>query len=252
MKPSSEIIARIEGNGLRFSLDKSLSSRKYSNAETRDIEKTWQDRVNSTDANIFDGAIFSLEGMKSLSDGLNITCSLTSYKYYVGTRNPNKVISRADPIGTIIVPVTADGYVPVGMRSESAEANPGKYFTFGGYFDPIYDTDDGGTPDITKCIRRELHEELGCTITVDDIALLGVIYDNVFCHPEVCAMVHLKETSSDLLRMNWMEELQSLEYLGISDRVIVSHIKEEMMAPALGSALTLANEHLSSGLSRLG
>ena len=247
-KPSSEIVARIAENKLSFRLDKARSSRKYSDAETLEIEKIWQDRVNNTDANIFDGAIFSLEEMKCLDDGLDITCSLTSYKYYVGTRDPNVAISRVDPIGTIIVPITSDGYVPVGMRSGSAEANPGKYFTFGGYFDPTDDTDVNGVPDITKCVQRELHEELGCTITVDDISLLGVIYDNVFCHPEVCALVRLKEKSSDLLKMNWMEELQSLEYLDARDRGIVSHVNEELMAPALGSALVLANEHLASEL----
>lgn len=145
----------------------------------------------------------------------------TDYRDYVGTRGPDGDGPRADPIGTVVIPVTSDGFIPIGTRSRTAEVNPGRYFTFGGFFDRGLDLCPvTGRPDIFSCIQREIREELGIGISDAELRCLGVVYDLVHPHPEVCFMANISQTAEELYGSHWRAELDSMTMLrldGISE-----------------------------------
>lgn len=220
---------------------------RYSPDDLAHIEETWNRRreeVQQKGGSIFDAPIVSLLSLDNRGPSLHLTCGTTSYRHYVGTRNPKVDITRADPIGSIVVPLSKDGYIPIGRRSRSAEANPGRLFTFGGYFDPREDFDESGKLDVKICIGREVKEELGCQIDQNKIKLLGLIYDHVFCPPEVVALAPVDVEGNQFRTMSWQAELESLELIVASQLVQFVADRESDLTPALKTALLLAADHI--------
>lgn len=225
---------------------------RYTEHELAQIEEIWSKRkqdVVQKGGNIFDAPIIALTSLVADKENLLITCGLTSYRHYVGTRNPEIDITRADPIGSIVIPISADGYIPIGRRSQSAEANPGKLFTFGGFFDPKEDLDQRGEPDIKACISREIEEELGCQIARRDICLLGLIYDDIFCHPEVVALASIDGRGDQIRAMGWQAELDLLDLVHASELDQFVGDRAADITPPFKSALYLASNELKRNAS---
>jgi hypothetical protein len=192
-----------------------------------DYAKQIQERIDAARARASAGrqmfrndSIFRLSRAYTTSsnDGEMQAClelGLTSYFDYAGTRgNVNEVTKNdfADPIGSVIILVTSDGLLPFGRRAKKVEVNPGRIFSFGGFFDPSMDKDARGLPDLFSCFRRELHEELGLNFDKVEINFLGLIYDMVHPHPEAFALAIPSDMTAAIVKSsNWREELDDIE-----------------------------------------
>jgi len=80
--------------------------------------------------------LFRLKGLKKIEGQTPETVVLeladTQYKTYASLKNED-VACMPDPIGTHIILITSDGYIPFVKRSDSVEVNKNKIFTFGGF-----------------------------------------------------------------------------------------------------------------------
>jgi 8-oxo-dGTP pyrophosphatase MutT (NUDIX family) len=124
---------------------------------------------------------------------------------------------RSDPIGTSAIVLTNDGYIPLGRRALSLDVNPGRIFTFGGFFDSLLDRGASLRPDLFACFRREFEEETGLSLGSSNMDLLGIVYDNVHPHPEAVAMIQPATIGAkDILDCRWQEELESLEVVHLT------------------------------------
>ena len=103
------------------------------------IRSSWKSRTEQAareGLSIYNSKIVRLIHFHSAIDGsVALVVGPTDYRDYVATRDPSLSIQRANPVGTCVIPITRDGFVPLGRRSASSEVNAGKYFTFGGFFD---------------------------------------------------------------------------------------------------------------------
>jgi 8-oxo-dGTP pyrophosphatase MutT (NUDIX family) len=137
-----------------------------------------------------DGPMLGLAAiLEGTSTGLRLAVRPTSYSQYLATRSPSFTathpgMSRANPLGTTIIVLTADGMVVVTRRSMSADQNPGMTYFVGGYVEPVANADVASV--IGATMTREVTEELG--IKCSNVIVLGVANDPIFCHPEVCAV----------------------------------------------------------------
>ena len=214
---------KILASGL-FSADQVIQthdSRQWADQFTAEhehqINATWTSalsKAKSTGRNLFDAPLFRL-GQCAVTDGkLALRYGDTTYRAYVATRNPDVDLPRADPIGTLVIPVTSDGYIPIGRRSASADVNPGRFFTFGGFFDRNCDFAPGtNSPDIFTCISREVREELGIDVNASAFRCLGVIYDLRHLHPELSFTVNLEVEKARIEASGWRSELADLSFI---------------------------------------
>lgn len=207
------------------------------------IEKTWEDKKaesKKNHTNLFNSNLFRLDKLEHSSSNTIMHLSNTSYKAYVGTRDYSYQGFRSNAIGTAILPILSDGYIPLGLRSMDADANPGKFFTFGGFFENPNDINTKtGCPCIFKCALRELEEELATSFKGMNLTGLGVVYDNVLCHPEVSFLAEMPMTRDEVKKLNWSIELSSLIFIHISEisNLISSRYLE--IAPSLIGGLKL-------------
>ncbi len=201
---------------------------QLSESESAFVESVWQKAIQhayENDRELYNSSLFKLNQVAVTEQEGNPCLTLhignTDYRHYVAARHSeaNKyLLTPADPIGTSVILVTSDGYVPVGLRSLRMEVNPGRYFTFGGFFDRALDVDmSTGMPDIFACLRRELREELDIDVPMQDLRILGVVYDNRHPHPEVCATVHIKQNKAEIEEAHWNAELSELYMLPLSE-----------------------------------
>lgn len=184
-----------------------------------------RERAASNGQVFFDSPIYRLASVIELSmDGQpswKVKIGRTSYFEYVGTRAQPYVGSiepYANPIGTGIIGVTTDGYVPLGRRAHHLEVNPGRIFSFGGFFEVGTDVSDTGVPCVYSCIRRELEEELGVSVGAADVRLQAIVYDLKHPHPEIVASVFLRDCDRERVKRSpWGAELSSLEFVHLDE-----------------------------------
>jgi 8-oxo-dGTP pyrophosphatase MutT (NUDIX family) len=161
---------------------------------------------------LYDAGLFRLSRLSVEGNQIQLDYGQTCYRDYAMTRAD---CARApwsgnpDPIGTAIIAVTADGAVPLGRRRASADVNPGRFFTFGGFFD-LDDLDETGTPDVFACAAREWREETGQAISMDALRLISVVYDRVHPHPEIAFCARTQSTRHDIETGGWGDELADL------------------------------------------
>lgn len=207
------------------------------------IEKIWGNKKNASKNNnttLFNSNLFRLDRLETSHSNTVMHLSNTSYKDYVGTRDPSYQGFRSNAIGTAILPILSDGHIPLGRRSMNADANPGKLFTFGGFFENPNDINGKtGCPCIFKCALRELEEELATSFKKIKLTGLGVVYDNTLCHPEVSFLAEIPMTRDEIKNLNWNIELSSLIFIRPSEisNLIFSHYSE--ITPTLIGGLKL-------------
>lgn len=172
----------------------------------------------------FNSELFRLGQIESVVTGARagvvFRLGSTSYFDYVATRTlPHEGNNDrfANPLGTGIILVTSDGFIPFGRRSPDLDVNSGRLFSFGGFFDPAVDVSADGTPDLFGCFLRELYEETGISVERHSVSLLGVIYDHLHPHPEAIALATPAQVSaSDIRQCKWNEELADLDLIHVS------------------------------------
>ncbi len=161
---------------------------------------------------LFDAGLFRLSGLSVEGDRIHLDYGETCYRDYAMTRAvcPRTPWSdNPDPIGSALIAVTADGAVPLGRRSAAADVNPGRFFTFGGFFD-LNDVDAAGVPDVFGCAAREWREETGHEIAPDALRLISVVYDLVHPHPEIAFCARTGSTRREIETGAWGSELGDL------------------------------------------
>ncbi|WP_310621898.1 hypothetical protein [Flexibacterium corallicola] len=223
---------------------------KYSASQSETIDREWRVREEtavSEGRHLYNSSIFRLSAFNEGSDGqLVLELGLTDYREYVATRSSEKVIPRANPIGTCIIPVTTDGYIPVGRRSQFAEVNPGKYFSFGGFFDAELDI-LRNRPNVFSCIRREVREELGLELNHTEIQLIAIIKDLANIHPELAFHAEIGVSCEEVRALDWSSELSDLTFVHVTDIMKFLDRSREEMTPTFIGALQvfMANSSLA-------
>ncbi|MBB5020410.1 hypothetical protein HNQ59_003729 [Chitinivorax tropicus] len=185
------------------------------------IKKCWEEaRLNSKRNGrlLFSSEIFRLADAAVDGEILSLYFGNTDYKDYYATRLASDIGSMAsNPLGSVVIPLTCDGYIPLARRSMTVDANPGKYFTFGGFFDRSLDWDEVGQPDIFGFIYRELQEEMG-DLKVNNLYIKGVIYDCILPHPEIIAIAELSDSKEEMKSKNMTsDEFENVQFIHVSD-----------------------------------
>lgn len=126
--------------------------------------------------------------------------------------------------------------MPLGRRSRSADVNPGRFFTFGGFFDPD-DVDGNGNVDIFQCAARGWREETGLAISPQDLTLISVVYDLVYPHPEIGFFAKVDQSLDEIRDSDWASELDELTLIPEADLVQFAHAHAEEFVDSLLEAI---------------
>ncbi len=177
----------------------------------------WRERQKfATENNIrfYDGALYRLNHL--YLDGKNVKLELgnCSYRDYVVTRTRNISDSNdqpvfADPLAICSAVITSDDKILIGKRV-GVDGSIDKLHVVGGFVERTMD-DNNHNPSPFHAISREINEEVGVDIPVDDILCLGIVYVETLPHPEMCfyarterSYEHIsKLTPRDLEVENW-------------------------------------------------
>ncbi|HRC84140.1 MAG TPA: NUDIX domain-containing protein [Thermoanaerobaculia bacterium] len=216
-----QVLVHYDPDGLNRTLSPALALR---------IEEQWRQaelRARTLGRDLFNSPLFRLAEIRTGShSSLSLGLGDTDYREYLESRAHPHETPRADPLGTAVIVFTTDGLVPVGKRSQRVEVNPGRYFTFGGFFDRGLDWRAGGNePSLFGCARRELEEELGIQVPEQDLRLLGIIYDQRHPHPEACFLAPAGKTGVELLASRDAEEISDLLLVPLAG--LASFLEEE-------------------------
>ncbi len=180
---------------------------------------------------LFDGSLFRLMQAESRADEmLHIVVGDTSYKEYIVTRVPEfaQALARqelSNPLSVCSVIETSDGCILIEKR-QGTDVYNGRYHVIGGFMERGLDIIEH-LPDPFGAIKREIREETG--IQISDIRgqyCLGVVYDTVMPHPELCFVTLLTIPLSEVLTRepedNEVKQLLSLNVTAESLKEFIS------------------------------
>jgi len=220
------------------------------------IEESWPVALQEAEkrhVNIFNGMLFRLKNMTVTScNMLRLELGDTSYKEYVATRAERFYRSRqsdvlANPLGICIAIGTREGTIIIEKRGK-VDVYSGKYHVIGGFMDRSQDFRNG-MPDPFQAIAREVKEEVGLKLESDAIQLVGMVYDLVTPHPEMCfcAESNLPSTEITDIFLNCEKdcEVDNLEYIDASEDKLAMFIQSQRsLTSVTGQAcLTLYGKH---------
>lgn len=181
-----------------------------SDSQKRIADHIWTEKKTESDKSgtiLYNGSLFNMIKLNnnSLSNTLSITLSACTYKDYVATRTRNIVDASnrplfADPLAICSAVITTDNKILIGKRS-GVDGSLGKYHVVGGFIEETRDDLDG-IPSPFDAMKREIYEEVKIDIDIDNITCLGIIYDNIAPHPEMC-FYSLSDMSYDkIIKLN--------------------------------------------------
>jgi len=170
------------------------------------IENKWDFKLNELREKgviIFNGKLFRLSNCRIVQNKLEIELGNTDYKEYVATRmedfyNYHSLNNLANPLAVCIAMISSDKKIVVEKR-EGVDVYSGRYHVIGGFIDRDIDFKLNLTPCPFKAIKREVKEETGVDLEDSVIYSLGVVYDLVSPHPEMCFLVNLSISSKEIL-----------------------------------------------------
>ncbi len=199
-----------------------------------ELERLWHEKLALAEKQaflLFDGKLFRWIYVEERNDRtLRVKLGDTSYKEYVATRTPefSQQLTReelSNPLSVCSVIETLDGYILLEKR-EGTDAHNGRFHVIGGFMERGKD-DEGHTPDAFGAMNREMHEETG--ILEQDIReqyCLGMVYDTLVPHPELCFVTRLNIPLTTLSKRkpedNEVKELRML-------RVTAATLKESIL-----------------------
>ena len=199
------------------------------------MEQLWHDKLAQAKEKhfpLFDGQLFRLMYAEERENStLRIKLGDTSYKEYVATRTQelSQQLTRdelSNPLSVCSVIETLDSYILL-ERRQGTDVHDGRIHVIGGFMERGKDN-AGHPPDPFAAMNREMREETG--IQEKDIReqyCLGVVYDTLVPHPELCFVTRLNIPLTTLSKRkpedNEVKELQML-------RVNATTLKESIQA----------------------
>ncbi|GAC1588203.1 MAG: hypothetical protein NVS4B1_32170 [Ktedonobacteraceae bacterium] len=199
-----------------------------------DMEHLWHDKLalaKSRGFPLFDGPLFRLMYAEERDDRtLRVKLGDTSYKEYVATRTPefSRQLTRdelSNPLSVCSVIETLDGYILLEKR-QGTDVHDGRFHVIGGFMERGKDN-EGHAPNPFAAMNREMREETG--IQERDIReqyCLGMVYDTLVPHPELCFVTRLHIPLTTLSKRkpedNEVKELRML-------RVNATTLKESIL-----------------------
>jgi 8-oxo-dGTP pyrophosphatase MutT (NUDIX family) len=161
------------------------------------IESAWAQAVARLGTRLFDGPMCRLEGMTATREHLELRCSVTSYRVFLGTNLQNPWLAErfgpdvlANPIGVSCLPRTRDGKLLLGRRSDSVAYYPHRLHPIAGSMEP------GAHP--FDEVQRELVEELRLDPgEIERVCCIGMVEDPAIRHPELIFLANLAGNWSD-------------------------------------------------------
>lgn len=220
------------------------SSMPSTPAVRADIEREWRtqrQRARETIMSLFSGRLFRLCGHRVDGAGdLHLTLGRTTYKQYVGTRAPGFYGTRpraalANPLGVCATITTGDGGIVLSRRW-GVDLGNGRYDVIGGFLERGKDMDPFAG------MAREIEEEVGLTVSSSDLRCLGLIYDCLHPHYDLCFAVRTALSFAELARLQPVErEVSYLQRLGDSAESLSTFLatQRERLVPTGAACLTL-------------
>ncbi|GAC1394272.1 MAG: hypothetical protein NVS4B11_08010 [Ktedonobacteraceae bacterium] len=207
-------------------------------AEMRtEMERIWHNNLLLAQEHafpLFDGKLFRFMYAEERTDRtLRVKLGDTSYKEYVTTRTPEFVqqLTRAgvsNPLSVCSVIETLDGFILLEKR-QGTDVHEGRFHVIGGFMEREKDhkDDEAHTPDPFGAMNREMREETG--IQERDIReqyCLGMVYDTLVPHPELCFVTRLNIPLPTLSKRKPEDtEVKELRML----RVTAASLKESIL-----------------------
>lgn len=220
------------------------------------IEEIWSAAVREAKkrhVNIFNGNLFRLKNVTAMSDNvLMLELGDTNYKEYVATRSDKSWNSRqpnclANPLATCIAIGTSDGKVIIEKRGR-VDVYSGQYHVIGGFMNRPQDLHNG-IPDPFKAIAREVKEEVGLTLRSDIIQMVGIVYDRITPHSEICFCAESSLSSKEIVDIFANSEkdceVDKLEFIDVSENKLAKFIlsQQRLIAVTGQACLTLYGKH---------
>ena len=208
------------------------------------IEREWRRkrrRAQRDGVPLYSGRLFRVCGYAlDHAGGLYLKLGDTSYKEYAGTRVPGFFQGRprealANPLAVCAAIVTSDSSVVIARR-RNVDVAAGQYHVVGGF------VERGKDGDPFAAMAREIHEELGLTIAPDSLLCLGLIYDCLHPHYELCFSARIDLAFAELARLRPAEvEMSALERIADSPEALRAFLTAQhgVMSPTGEGCLEL-------------
>lgn len=172
------------------------------------IDHTWEAEValaQEFDRTLFNGALARLVRFEVHDSALVLRCGPTCYRDFLGTNVHNATrVAAVNPyalsnaLGVSALIAASDGWLALGRRSDRVATMPGWLHAFGGMVDA---TTEGGAVriDAFAAVLREIDEELGVSHDeVDDIRVIGLVFDREIRQPELLFRADVRLTRDEL------------------------------------------------------
>ncbi len=167
------------------------------------IDQSWAQAMGKQGVHLFDGPMCRLEDVVMDAHTLELRLSTTSYRIFMGTngRHPEWADTygpqvMANPVGTSVALLAADGRLVFGRRSQRVALYPGFAHPFGGTMEPAT---DGAAPDLLGEMRRELAEEVGVSgEALADLRVIALMEDLQLRQPELVYAARTTLTSAEV------------------------------------------------------
>lgn len=175
-----------------FHLNYQATDLAYPAGAEQQIQRLWEEALSrkQPDTLLFNGKLFNVNALKVEAQSVQLGLCNTNYQQYLATRQqsfrqryPNAPL--ANPLAVCIALTTNDHYILV-ERRQHTDTYSDCYHVIGGFIDPDLDVLDAQGVNPKHAIEREVHEELHLDVFNQVNSILGLVYDNLNPHPEIC------------------------------------------------------------------
>jgi len=240
-----------------------LDDKRPSNAKVDAIiDQTWQEQTadkGKSGKELFDGDLCRLLQCRA-GEKLSIALGPVGFKDFLGTNLTNARLRYehgmdilADALGVSAAVRTADGFLLMGLRSESVAFHSGRLHPIGGVVEPDMSLPQPADP--FDAMILELEEETALTRDmISDIVCMGLVRDKLIVQPELIfdvsisiEAIELRKISNDALGKN---EHTHLELISDHPARITAFIRanfEKLTAVAIATLLLHGLRHWGCG-----
>jgi len=152
---------------------------------------------------LFNGPLFHVANWENKENIVYLKLGLTDYKSYVCSRTKEfrrkfPEVPQSMPLALCITLITSDRKLIVEQR-KGVDIYNDFFHVPGGFLDPVKDLDQKGIPEPFKGIDREVKEEVGLELDINNIIFLGLAEDTIIPHYELCFLSEIDLSSVEVL-----------------------------------------------------